>query len=125
MSEKGFSRRSVAVGGGVALALGLGAVGITVSGLLTRRYRRTPYDDLFAQLIDREAAMKVGNAAMDSNAARPIAADLGKELRQRFERRTLAEVTNSDLAQGKLSEVKGWVLPESLTLLCVLAAEEG
>jgi hypothetical protein len=122
MSEKGFSRRAVAVGGGIAVALGLGAIGITLPGLLTRRYRNTPYDDLFAQLIDRDAAIKVGNAAM---AARPNASDLAKELRQRFERRTVAEVTNSDLAQGRLSEVKGWVLPESLTLLCVLAAEEG
>jgi hypothetical protein len=62
---------------------------------------------------------------MDSRAGRPVAQDLAKGLRQRFERRTLAEVTNSDLAQGKLSEVKGWVLPESLALLCILAAEEG
>jgi hypothetical protein len=124
MSERGFSRRAVAIGGGVAVALALGAIGVTVPLLLPRRYRSTPYDDLFAQLIDREAAVKVGNAALDNGTARPTASDLGKELRQRFERRNLAEVANSDLAQGKLSEVKGWVLPESLTLLCVLAAEE-
>jgi hypothetical protein len=95
-----------------------------VPRLLARRYRSSPYDDLFAQLIDRDAAVKVGNAAMDNGTARPAVADLAKELRQRFERRTLAEVTNSDLAQGKLSEVDGWVMPESLALLCELAAEE-
>jgi hypothetical protein len=124
VNEKGFSRRSVAVGGGVAVALGLAAIGITVPRLRPRRYRSTPYDDLFAQLVDREAAVKVGNAAMDNGTARPTTSNLARELRQRFERRNLAEVTNSDLAQSKLSEVKGWVLPESLTLLCVLAAEE-
>jgi len=124
MSEKSISRRAVAIGGGVAVALGLGAIGITVPYLLPHKYRSSPYDDLFAQLIDRDAAVKVGNAAMDNGTARPAIADLGRELRQRFERRTLAEVINSDLAQGKLSEVKGWVLPETLTLLCVLAAEE-
>ena len=46
-----------------------------------------------------------------------------RELRQRFERRTLGEVANADLAEGKLMEVKGWVLPESVALLCVLAAQ--
>jgi hypothetical protein len=125
MSEKGLSRRAVAIGGGIAVALGLGAIGITVPRLLSRHYRSSPYDDLLTQLIDRDAAVRVGNAAMDSRAGRPVAQDLAKGLRQRFERRTLAEVTNSDLAQGKLSEVKGWVLPESLALLCILAAEEG
>src|SRR5262249_41753615 len=96
----------------------------TVPRLLARRYRSSPYDDLFAQLLDRDAAVKVGNAAMDNGNAKPAISDLAMELRQRFERRNLAEVTNSDLAQGKLSEVNGWVMPESLVLLCVLAAEE-
>jgi hypothetical protein len=124
MSEKGFSRRAVAIGGGIAVALGLGAIGVTIPRLLSRHYRSSPYDDLLTQLVDRDAAVRVGNAAMDSGTVRPAPQTLAKDLRQRFERRTLAEVSNSDLAQSRLSEVKGWVLPESLTLLCVLAAEE-
>lgn len=127
MSDKGPSRRAVTVGGGIAAALGIAALGLTVPRLFGRRFRSTPYDDLFAQLVDREEAIKVGQAAIDTAAlpaapARPGA--LAKALRQRVERRTLAEVTNSDLAEGKIAEVKGWVLPETLVLLCVLAARE-
>ncbi len=54
MSARGYSRRSVAVGGGIAAALGLTALGITMPRLFGRRYPQTPYDDLLAQLIDRD-----------------------------------------------------------------------
>lgn len=120
MSDNSYSRRSVAIGGGIAAALGIAALGITVPRLFGRHYRKTPYDDLFAQLIDRDAATKVGEAALET--FKP-GSGLPRELRQRFERRTLGEVANADLAEGKLMEVKGWVLPESVALLCVLAAQ--
>ncbi|HJW42279.1 MAG TPA: hypothetical protein VJ476_13775 [Rhizomicrobium sp.] len=131
MSDRGPSRRAVTIGGGIAAALGIAALGITVPRLFGRHYRRTPYDDLLSLLIDREAAKRVGQAAIETAAAhsfegvlRPDPAGLAKALRQRMERRTLAEVTNSDLAQGSLLEVKGWVLPETLVMLSVLAARE-
>ncbi len=123
MSENGFSRRAVTVGGGIAAALGIAAIGITVPRLFGHRYRRTPYDDLFAQLVDRGEAMKVGGAALDT-IGNVTAAKLGKEVRQRMDRRTLLETADSDLAEGKLAEVHGWVLPETLVLLCALAAVE-
>ena len=123
MSSKGFSRRAVAIGGGIAAALGIAALGVTVPRLLGRRYRQSPYDDLFAQLVDRDEAVKVGRAMLDGG-FRIDARTVGRDLRQRFERRNLDEVTDSDLAQGKLLEAQGWVLPESLALLCALAAEE-
>lgn len=123
MSENGFSRRAVTVGGGIAAALGIAAIGITVPRLFGHRYRRTPYDDLFAQLVDRGEAAKVGSAALDS-IGNVTAAKLAKEVRQRMDRRTLLETANSDLAEGKLAEVHGWVLPETLVLLCALAAVE-
>ncbi len=123
MSENGFSRRAVTVGGGIAAALGIAAIGITVPRLFGHRYRRTPYDDLFAQLVDRGEAAKVGSAALDS-IGNVTAAKLAKEVRQRMDRRTLLETADSDLAEGKLAEVHGWVLPETLVLLCALAAVE-
>ncbi len=111
------------VGGGIAAALGIAALGITVPRLFGHRYRRTPYDDLFAQLVDRGEAAKVGSAALDSMGRVP-AAKVAKEVRQRLDQRTLLEAVNSDLAEGKLAEVHGWVLPETLVLLCALAALE-
>ncbi|MEI9994146.1 MAG: hypothetical protein WDM91_06105 [Rhizomicrobium sp.] len=124
MSEKGFSRRAVTIGGGIAAALGIGALGITVPRLLAHRYRRSPYDDLLAQLVDREAAVRLGQASIAETGQPPDPRGLARNLRTRLERRTLAEVTNSDLAQGKLREVRGWVLPETLVLLSILAATQ-
>jgi hypothetical protein len=127
MSENGFSRRAVTIGGGVAAALGIAALGITVPRLFGRRYRTTPYDNMLAQLIDREEAIKVGQAAIEAAPRDTFAGSspaLAKALRRRMDQRTIAEVTNSDLAQGNILEVKGWVLPETLVLLCVLAARE-
>lgn len=123
MNKGGFSRRAVAIGGGIAAALGITALGVTVPRLLGRHYRHSAYDDLLAQLTDREAAARVGRAVLEGGVTRD-AKTLGRDLRQRFERRNLGEVTDSDLAQGKLMEARGWVLPESLALLCALAAEE-
>lgn len=123
MNERGFSRRAVAIGGGIAAALGITALGVTVPRLLGRRYRQSAYDDLFAQLVDREAAVRVGRSVLARGTAFNIKA-VGRDLRQRLERRTLHEVTDSDLAQSSLTEVEGWVLPSTLALLCALAAEE-
>ena len=123
MSDQRFSRRAVSIGGGIAVALGITALGITVPRLLARHYRQSAYDDLFAQLVDREATVRVGRSILarwPSFSAKAV----GRDLRQRLERRTLREVTDSDLAQSSLTEVEGWVLPSTLALLCALAAEE-
>lgn len=130
MSDKGFSRRAVTVGGGIAAALGLTALGVTVPRLFGHHYRKTPYDDLLAQLVDRDAAAKVGRAALGQDAAQPgmvmpwqlSTRTIVKALRARLERRTLAEVTNAELAEGALVEVRGWVMPSTLVMLSVLAA---
>ena len=131
MTERSYSRRSVAIGGGIAVALGLTALGVSLPKLLGHRYRPTPYDDLLARLVDRDAAAKLGKVACDEQAAMsgggdftPKAPAIARELRKRMERRTLAEVTRSDLAQGSLHEVKGWVLPDTLVRLSMLASLE-
>ena len=133
MSERGFSRRAVAIGGSIAAALGIAALGITVPRLFRHHYRESAYDDLFAQLVDRDAAVLVGRKAIEEHNQIPVVIDhprpldadeIAKTLRQRMDRRTLAEVTNSDLAESKLAEIAGWVLPQTVALLCVLAALE-
>jgi hypothetical protein len=132
MSGKGYSRRAVAIGGSIAAALGITALGVTVPRLLGHRYRQSAYDDLFAQLQDRDAAVRVGRATLNQrHGLPPLGAGglqdsktLARALRQRLERRTLHEVTDSDLAQDSLTEVQGWVMPVTVVLLSVLAADE-
>lgn len=121
MNERRVSRRTMVVGGGVAAALGAAALGLTLPRLFGRRYAPTPYDDLLAQLVDRDAAARVGAAvrAAEPNFNTKAAA---RELRQRFEQRNLAEVIDADIREGRVAEVSGWVLPESLAQLCALAA---
>ena len=63
------------------------------------------------------SALRCGSPNRDFNAKA-----VARELRQRFEQRNLAEVSDADIREGRLAEVNGWVLPESLAQLCTLAA---
>ena len=122
MRARRVSRRTMVAGGGIAAALGATALGLTLPKWLGRRYGPTPYDDLLAALVDRDAAVQIGTiarASLPTFSARAAA----RELRQRFEQRNLAEVIDADIKQGRLAEVGGWVLPDSLAQLCTLAAE--
>ena len=113
-----FTRRSVAIGGGIAVALGLAAVGVNAP----RWFRaKTAYDDLIQKLIDRDAAETVGRAVIGS--ATFDTRDVAAGLRKRIGPRALAEVAKEDLARNRLIEAKGWVLPETVGLLCVVAAQ--
>jgi len=108
-------------GGGIAAALFATALGLTLPRWLGHSYAPTPYDDLLGRLVDREAAARVGQAVRESV---PSLDDkkIARELRQRFEERDLTDVMDSDTAEGRISEVGGWVMPESLAELCALAA---
>jgi len=122
MNETRVSRRTALIGGGVTATLFAVAFGLTFPRLFGRRYAPTPYDDLLAHLVDRDRAARVGaeirlaEPKFDGKAA-------ARELRQRFEQRDIAEVCDADVREGRLAEVGGWVLPESLAELCALAAE--
>ncbi|MBL6853105.1 MAG: hypothetical protein ISS15_05105 [Alphaproteobacteria bacterium] len=113
-----FTRRSVAIGGGITVALGLAAVGINAPHWFRAK---TAYDDLLDKLIDRDAAETVGHAIIRTASfdTKQVAADL----RQRIGTRTLADVAREDLVGNRLIEAKGWVLPETLGMLCVVAAQ--
>jgi len=127
-----YTRRSVAIGGGIAVALGLAAIGVNAPRWLGRHYRASRYDDLLSRLVDRDAAVKVGKAALlkiDAMSGIPEARKQYlertiPELRRRLNRRTLTEAARSDVAEGALAEAAGWVLPESVLMLCVVAATE-
>ena len=121
MNESRISRRTVVAGGGVAATLFAVALGLTLPKLFGRRYAPTPYDDLLAQLVDRDEAARVGAVVRIAEPGFNAKA-VARELRQRFEQRNLAEVSDADIREGRVAEVNGWVLPESLAQLCTLAA---
>jgi hypothetical protein len=122
MKDTRVSRRTMIVGGGVVTTLFAAALGLTLPRLFAHRYAPTRYDDLLSKLVARDEAARVGAAVriaepnFDTRAA-------ARELRQRFEQRNLAEVSDADIREGRVVEVNGWVMPESLAQLCRLAAE--
>ncbi|HXR94635.1 MAG TPA: hypothetical protein VN718_02080 [Rhizomicrobium sp.] len=86
--------------------------------LFGRYYPPTPYDDLLKQIADREPAAVFGHAAL---AAMPgaNAASLARALRGRA---TLSELAPRDPKESRVTEVSGWVVPESVARYAALAA---
>lgn len=115
-----LTRRNVLVGAGTVAV----AAGAVVGGryVFKKRYAPSPYDDLLAKLNDRDAAAQLGEtvlADMDDFDGKAIADDL----RGRLRTQTLAQAMAQDAADGRVAEAGGWVLPETLALLCALAAK--
>jgi hypothetical protein len=110
-------RRAVIAGTGAAAA-GLAAVGLWRFTGLFRRYAPTPYDDLVAQLDDRDRAALLGKHAVGMADARMTA----QELRTRIGNGSLAKAASDDVQAGRMSEVDGWVLPRSVAQMAALAA---
>ncbi len=98
---------------GVAVAAGL----YRFTGLFAKHYPPTPYDDLLGQLADREHAAKLGAKVADSADTASLAARLRASLTGGLSAAVLADVQG-----GRVREVDGWVLPDSLALLSALAA---
>jgi hypothetical protein len=108
-----------------SLLAGVAAVGAAVAAglyrftdLFVKHYAPTPYDDLLARLVDREQAARLGAKV----AAAPDAKTLAARLRARLGPKDLAATAGADVAAGRVAEVDGWVLPESVALLSALAA---
>jgi hypothetical protein len=100
---------------GAAVAAGL----YRFTDLFVKHYPPTPYDDVLASLVDREEAARLG--ALVGNA--PAPAVLAARLRSILKPNGLAAAVQSDIAAGRLAEVNGWVVPESVALLSALAAK--
>lgn len=110
----------------LAALIGVAGIGVVGGGIYeaARHFgggQPGAYDDLLARLADRDSAAIVGRA---------VIADLPKfnekmtarELRRKIGKRSLADVTKADLADGQLAEAGGWVLPQTVALICALAA---
>jgi hypothetical protein len=112
-------RRRTLIGGVAAASAALAAGLYRFTDLFAKHYPPTPYDDLLGQLTDREQAAKLGASATSASDAASQAA----QLRGSLQGRELATAANADIAAGRLVEVDGWLLPQTLAQLCALAAK--
>jgi hypothetical protein len=112
---------SLAGAAGLAVA---GAALFEARGLFAPHHPPSPYDDLLAQLPDRDSAARIGAAYLSGHRAFD-AAGAARELRKRFASHSLAAVLENDLSEAHMAEAHGWVLPETLLALCALAAKAG
>jgi hypothetical protein len=118
-----ISRRPVL--GGILAALGIAVVGgITYEGPRWSRghHKPSPYDDLLANLPERDNAGRVG-AAFIAESPGFSADSVARALRTKLASAPLSDAISADLAQNRLVEVRGWILPETLSDLSALAAE--
>ena len=79
------------------------------------------YGDLLSSLDDLDDAPIVGRAYLAETTdfdAKAVAA----QLRTRLSNRSLSDVLTIDVTGNQIAEAGGWVLPETLALLCALAA---
>ena len=113
-----MKRRSLIAGvaaAGTAVAAGL----YRFTDLFVKHYAPTPYDDVLAALIDREQAARFGvwvSTALD-------AGGLAAKLRPMLKSGGLGAATKADAMAGRVIEVDGWVVPQSVALLSALAAK--
>jgi len=115
-----LTRRNLLIGAGGAVVFA-GAV-FEATRLVRRRHAPSPYDDLLVRLDDRDAAAAIGEEVLVGTPDFDAPAAAG-ELRARFAHAGMAQTAAGDAAQGRLVEAHGWVLPETLGLLCALAAK--
>jgi hypothetical protein len=100
---------------GAALTAGL----YRFTDLFVKHYPPTSYEDVLAQLVDREHAARLGAAVPGDIEPKSLAARLRPSLADKG----LAAAAEGDVAAGRVMEVDGWVLPESVALLAALAAK--
>jgi len=112
------SRRTLIAGvtaAGTAVAAGL----YRFTDLFVKHYPPTPYDDVLGVVVDREEAARLGALVQDA----PGASALAAKLRPILKPNGLSGAVASDIAAGRLTEIEGWVVPESVALLSALAAK--
>jgi hypothetical protein len=119
-----IARRPLLAALGGVVGLGVIGGGIYEARLVSRYSGHHGYSDLLAQLNDPDDANRLGAKVLDEAEVFEPQVVAG-ELRRRFKGQDLAEVLADDAVQGRIVETGGWVLPESLALLCGLAAKTG
>ena len=121
-SQKGdgmkSSRRDLGLGAAALAVLGGAALGYR--RLFGRWYAPTPYDDLLHQIVDRGPAAQLG-----AMAAKPCRVSMSPSWRPGCASPASAcsRRARSDAAAGRVMEVGGWIVPESVALYSALAAQ--
>jgi hypothetical protein len=115
-----LTRRNILIGAGGAVVVAGGA--FEASRLLRAHHAPTPYDDLLAQIEDRDSAIEVGKVLL-ADAGDFDAKSAAQVLRARLRNTTFTQAANDDAAHGRLLEAQGWVLPEAAAVPCLLAAK--
>jgi len=118
--NQGFTRRAIIIG--VAAVAVVGVAVVEGPRLLRKRHAPSPYDDLLAKLDDRDADAQIGEAVLAGNAGFDAGA-VATDLRGRLRHKDLAEVAQAEAVSGRVVETNGWIMPETLALLCALAAK--
>jgi hypothetical protein len=110
-------KRRAMIAGLVAASVAVAAGLHRFTNLFVKHYPPTPYDDVLAALVDREQAAKLGAAIPGRLESQSLAAQLRASLAP-----GLAAAAQSDVAAGRMMEVDGWLLPQSVALLAALAS---
>jgi len=116
-----IARRPLLAGALAALGIAVAGGVVYEAGLSGPSYPQTPYDDLLALLPDRVQAQVIGEAVVAANATFDVETT-ARQLRAHIGGKPLADVLAADMAADNITEVKGWVLPETMAQLCALAA---
>jgi hypothetical protein len=113
-----MKRRTLLLGSGAALVAAGGAAWVMKP--FRKQYPPSPYDDILAKVDDREWAAKFGVLAL---AAMPdfTANNGAARLRPLLNRGSLSQVAMRDAEAGRLMEIHGWLVPESIVLMAALA----
>jgi hypothetical protein len=86
--------------------------------LFVKHYPPTPYDDVLSRLVDREQAVKLGTTVPGKLDPKSLAAQLRASLKSDG----LAAAAEADIAADRMTDVDGWLLPQSVALLAALAS---
>ena len=100
---------------GAAVAAGL----YRFTDLFVKHYPPTPYDDVLAALTDREQAARFGASVAGTADAKSLA----EKLRPVLKSGGLNAAVRADIAADRLTEVGGWIVPQSVAQLSALAAK--
>ena len=110
-------KRRTMIGGAVVAASAAAAGLYHFTDVFVKHYAPTPYDDVLVQLVDREQAVKLGARMTGGGTPAALAAQLRGTLKD-----GLAAAAAADAAAGRVVEADGWVVPQSVAQLAMLAA---
>jgi hypothetical protein len=114
-----MKRRTILSGLAVAVAAAAGGAAWKFH-FFGPHYPPTPYDDLLGQITDRAPAILLGQAALKTMPGRS-ADQLATILRR--DGRKLSARASIEPGEAQVTEVAGWVVPQSVALFAALAAQ--